>query len=84
MITINSGQGTIGKLINDTTTSSNIDTTIINLKSGSKSLDENLEALKHNIFFRRYFRLKAKEEEEKRLEEAELNAVEVEIIEDKK
>jgi phospholipid/cholesterol/gamma-HCH transport system substrate-binding protein len=84
MITINSGQVTIGKLINDTTTSSNIDTTIINLKSGSKSLDENLEALKHNIFFRRYFRLKAKEEEEKRLEEAELNAVEVEIIEDKK
>lgn len=68
MITINRGKGTVGRLISDTITSHNIDQTIINLKSSSKALDENLEALKHNIFFRRYFRLKAKEDENKRIE----------------
>jgi hypothetical protein len=30
-----------------------------------------MEALKHNLFFRGYYRRKAKEEEKKRLEEAE-------------
>lgn len=69
MVSINSGQGTIGRFISDTTTSNNIDQTIINLKNSSKGLDENMEALKHNIFFRRYFRQKAKEDEIKRVEE---------------
>lgn len=53
---------TIGRFLQDTTTSNNIDETIINLKSSSKALDENLEALKHNIFFRGYFKKKAKED----------------------
>jgi len=74
MISINSGQGTIGRFISDTTTSNNIDQTIINLKNSSKGLDENMEALKQNIFFRRYFRLKAKEDEMKR-QEAERKAL---------
>jgi phospholipid/cholesterol/gamma-HCH transport system substrate-binding protein len=80
---VNSGYGTVGKLINDTITSENIDQTIINLKNSSKGLDENLEALKHNIFFRRYFRKKAEAEEKKRLEEAQINNPEIEIEEEK-
>lgn len=71
MIKINSGQGTLGRLIHDTITSNNIDQTILNLKNSSKGLDENMEALKHNLFFRGYYKKKAKEEEKKRIEDAE-------------
>ena len=63
MTGINNGQGTVGRLLYDTVTSNNIDMTITNLKSSSKALDENLEALKHNIFFRGYFKKKEKENE---------------------
>jgi phospholipid/cholesterol/gamma-HCH transport system substrate-binding protein len=71
MIRINSGQGTIGKLINDSVTSNNIDSTILNIRNTTKGLDENMEALKHNIFFRGYYRRleKEKEKERKRIEE---------------
>lgn len=69
MVKVNTGHGTLGRLINDTTTSNNIDSTILNLKNSSKGLDENMEALKHNIFFRGYFRKKAKEAEQKHIEE---------------
>ncbi len=62
MVGINNGNGTVGKLLSDTVTSGSIDQTILNLQKSSKSLDENLEALKHNIFFRGYFRKKAKED----------------------
>ena len=63
MTGINDGQGTVGRLLYDTITSKNIDETILNLKNSSKGLDENLEALKNNIFFRGYFRKKEKEKE---------------------
>jgi phospholipid/cholesterol/gamma-HCH transport system substrate-binding protein len=70
MVSINGGNGIIGRLIYDTASAENIDQTIINLKSSSKSLDENMEALKHNILLRRYFKNKAKEDEKKRIEES--------------
>ena len=53
-------------LIQDTTTAANISKTIFNLKESSIGLNENMEALKHNFFFRGYFRKKAKEEEKLR------------------
>jgi len=56
MIKINRGEGTIGALINDTTMAVNLSETIINLRSSSEGLDENMEALKDNWFFRRYYR----------------------------
>ncbi|MGM0408714.1 MAG: MlaD family protein, partial [Bacteroidota bacterium] len=54
MININKGNGTAGMLISDTITSDNINQIIVNLKSTSKALDENMEALKQNYFFRGY------------------------------
>ena len=66
MISVNQGDGTVGKLLNDTLTAENIDQTILNLQRSSKSLDENLEALKHNFFFRGYFRRKEERLQEER------------------
>lgn len=59
---VNQGQGTIGRLIQDTTVAENINQTIINLRNSSKGLDDNLEALKNNFLFRGYFKKRAKEE----------------------
>ena len=63
MVKINSGQGPLGMLIQDTAMAANLNQTIINLNNSSKGLDENMEALKHSIFFRGYFRRKALEDE---------------------
>ena len=72
MVKLNTGTGTMSRLLNDTITSGNIDETILNLKNSSKSLDENMEALKHNFLIRGYFKKKAKEQELKRLEQEKL------------
>jgi phospholipid/cholesterol/gamma-HCH transport system substrate-binding protein len=39
-------------------------TTLDNLQSASKKLDEDLEALQHNFLFRGFFRKKAKKDKE--------------------
>jgi phospholipid/cholesterol/gamma-HCH transport system substrate-binding protein len=59
---INNGNGTLGRLIQDTAFSGNLNETMINLKNGSKGLDENMTALKHTIFLRGYFKNKARAE----------------------
>ena len=66
MININSGTGTLGRLIQDTTIARNLDQTILNLKKSSKGLDENMEAVKHNFLLKGFFNKKAKEAERKR------------------
>jgi len=68
MIKINGGNGTLGKLIQDTTIAENLNQTIVNLKKSSKGLGENMEAAKHNFLFRGYFKKKAKAAEEKAAE----------------
>lgn len=79
MTKINSGEGTLGRLIQDTTLATNLDVTVVNLKESSVGLNENMEALKHNFLFRGYFKKKAKAEaEKKRLEDAKLNTPEIE------
>jgi phospholipid/cholesterol/gamma-HCH transport system substrate-binding protein len=65
---INQGEGTVGRLIQDTVISENINQTIVNLKESTHSLNENMEALKHNFLFRGYFRRQAKEEEKRKEE----------------
>ena len=84
MVNMNSGKGTLGRLIRDTVTSQNIDTTLMNLKNSSKGLDENMEALKHNFLLRGYFKKKAKEEERKRIEAEEQKRSEPGVIDEKK
>ncbi len=76
MVKINSGEGTLGMLIQDTTMAGNFNQTLINLEQSSEKLDENMEALKHNIFFRRYFRRKAEREEQERIDAKSEKAVE--------
>jgi len=66
MIKINSGEGTLGRLIQDTTFAENLNQTMVNLKSSSESLDENMEAVKHNFLFKGYFNRKAKKAAEKK------------------
>jgi len=61
MIKINGGKGTLGRLIQDTTIAENINKTIMNLRSSSKGLDENMNAAKENFLFKGYFNRKAKE-----------------------
>jgi phospholipid/cholesterol/gamma-HCH transport system substrate-binding protein len=70
MTKINSGTGTLGRLIQDSTIARNLNQTIINLRSSSKGLDENMEAAKHNFLFRGYFNKKAKEVAKKNAEAA--------------
>lgn len=73
---VNSGQGTLGKLIQDPTMANNIDKTILNLRKSTKGLDENMEAAKDNFLLRGYFKKKekaaekAKKEAEKQKEKA--------------
>jgi len=60
MTKINSGNGTLGKLIQDTIIAGNLNQTMVNLKKSSKGLNENMEAAKHNFLFKGYFNKKAK------------------------
>jgi phospholipid/cholesterol/gamma-HCH transport system substrate-binding protein len=75
MTKINSGNGTLGRLIQDSTIAENINQTIVNLKKSSKGLDENMEAAKHNFLLKGYFNkkekaaVKLKEKEQKKVEE---------------
>jgi len=57
---VNSGKGTIGRLIQDTAIAENLSETMYNLKTSSKGLDENMEAAKHNFLLRGYFNKKEK------------------------
>jgi len=51
-----------GMLLHDEQAASNIKVTLNNLQSGTRKLDEDLEALQHNFLLRGFFRKKAKRE----------------------
>jgi len=76
MMKINGGNGTLGRLIQDSTIAENLNQTIENLKTSSKGLDENMKAAKHNILFRGYFNKKKKAAEEKKEDAADQKAEE--------
>lgn len=57
---INNGNGTLWKLIQDSTMASNISQTIVSLRRSSKGLDENMDAAKHNFLLRGFFKDKEK------------------------
>ena len=57
---VNNGNGTLWKLIQDSTMANNISQTIVSLKRSSKGLDENMNAAKHNFLLRGFFKDKEK------------------------
>jgi len=68
MVKINSGTGTLGRLIQDSVIAQNLNQTMVNIRKSSSGLNENMEAAKHNILLRGYFKKKAKVAEEKKVE----------------
>lgn len=65
---VNSGKGSLGKLINDDSMANDLDATMTNLKTSTKKLDENMEAAKSNFLLKGYFKKKKKAEERQKKE----------------
>lgn len=65
---INTGEGALGKLIQDTSMAQNIDQTLEDISSSAKGLNENMEAAKHNFLLRGFFKKKEKEAEKQKKE----------------
>jgi phospholipid/cholesterol/gamma-HCH transport system substrate-binding protein len=84
MVNINSGKGTLGRLIQDSTIAENIDKTIINLKNSSKGLDENMNAAKENFLLKGYFNRKEKAAEKLAKDTLETKEDEQKGVDDKK
>jgi phospholipid/cholesterol/gamma-HCH transport system substrate-binding protein len=80
---INNGKGTIGRLIQDSTIAVNLSQTMMHINTSSQSLEENMEALKHNFLLRGYF-TKQEKEAAKLLEEQQKAANRQKKADDKK
>ncbi|MBA4242151.1 MAG: MCE family protein [Sphingobacteriaceae bacterium] len=63
---VRKGEGGIGTILMDTTFVNNLNETMKNVRSGTKNFDEDMEALKHNILLRNYFKKKEKEAKKKK------------------
>lgn len=61
MFKMNSENGTIGRLIQDSSIVQNLEQTMENLKNSSKGLDENMKAAKESFLLKGYLRRKEKE-----------------------
>jgi phospholipid/cholesterol/gamma-HCH transport system substrate-binding protein len=62
---IKNGKGAIGTILMDTTFVGNLNKSMENVKSGTQGFDENMEALKHNILLRGYFKKQEKKKGKK-------------------
>lgn len=69
---LKSAKGTLNHITQDEVMVKNIDTTMINIKEATEKLNDNMEALKHNFFFRGYFK-KQERKKEKEAKEAKEN-----------
>ena len=63
---VKDGKGALNYLSNDPKLVKQIDSTITNINKASIKLNEDLEALKHNFLFRRYFKKQEKEKAKKK------------------
>ena len=59
---LNNKNAPVGMLLHDEQAATNIKLTLKNLQSGTRKLDEDLEALQHNFLLRGFFRKKARNE----------------------
>jgi phospholipid/cholesterol/gamma-HCH transport system substrate-binding protein len=66
---ITNGKGTVHHLTTDENLVKNIDSTMQHIKEGTAKFNENMEALKKSIFFKRYFKKKEKEALKKKKQE---------------
>lgn len=57
------GEGAYNYIVNDTTLVNSIKSTLQNVNEGTDKFNQNMEALKHNFFFRGYFKKLEKEKE---------------------
>jgi len=60
------GKGSVGILLSDTAFVHNLNESMHNINKGSVILNEDLEALKHSWFFRKYFKKQEKEKAKKK------------------
>ncbi len=84
MTKVNRGNGTLGRLLQDSTIAENINQTIVNLKKSSKGLVENMYAAKDNFLFKGYFKKKAKATELKKEAAAEKKVEDQKVKDEKK
>jgi len=63
---INNGNGSLSRLINDSSFAEDMGATMTNLKKGSKKLDQNMEAAQKSVLLRGFFKKKKKDEEKKK------------------
>jgi len=75
MAQVNSGEGTIGKLIRSDEMATSLDKTMKNLERSTKGLDENMEAAQDNFLLRGFFRKKERAAKKKAKEEADRKEV---------
>ncbi len=68
MLKVNSGNGILGRMIQDSSIAADFDQTMANLKRSSKGLDENMQAAKSNFLLKGFFNKKAKAAEKKKKE----------------
>lgn len=81
MIKVNSGNGTLGRLIQDPTIANNLSQTMQNMKTSSQGLTENMEAAKESFLLKGYFNRKKKAAAKK---EADKKAADLKAAEEKK
>lgn len=65
---INSGKGTLSKLLTDEKMGQKLDASLSNIESGTKGFNENMEAAKDNFLLKGYFNKKKKAEAKKQKE----------------
>ncbi len=56
-------KGAFNYIVKDEILPQTIDSTLLNIKEASEKLNDNMEALKHNFFFKGYFKKQAREKE---------------------
>ena len=64
-VNMNNGKGALSKLVSDEKMGLLVDSTLTNVKTGTKGLNEVIEAAKHNFLLRGYFNKKKKAEDKK-------------------
>jgi phospholipid/cholesterol/gamma-HCH transport system substrate-binding protein len=71
---LNNENGIVSKLLTSEKLANTLDTTMLNLQTGTKKLNDIEDAVKQSFLFRGYFRRQAKEEAKKKNEELKINS----------